>query len=293
MRVICCNFAGFCQGVCRAIDRATALRRTFETVLTDGNLVHNRRVLADLAANRIVPLENDSSLPQPDACLLIRAHGVSPERREFLRRQPLPLFDATCPEVGKIAGLIKRQAANGAAIFIFGDPDHAETRGLIGYARGRIAAGEDLAAMEGFSQHLLSSGNFFSSDFPIALFAQTTADHDAFLDFSVQFLRQFPRAEIFDTVCQATKERQRELQDLRRRPDIDAIVVVGDRTSSNSRKLFQLAAEGEKRTMFIESVQQIDPADFHHCKTVLLAAGASTSQTDITAVRTFLESLYV
>lgn len=297
MKVIRCEFAGFCRGVCRAIDRASRLRQTYGTVLTAGELVHNRRLLERLAANRILPLENGNGErtwtgndPRETACILIRAHGISPQRRRELQTWRLPLFDATCPEVGKIAGLIKRQAAAGFAILIFGDANHAETRGLLGYGGALTMAGESLETLSTFASKYRQSGRSFGPD-RVALFSQTTASQDAFFEFCEHFRRTFPRGLIFNTICEATKNRQLELLTFTRQPDIDAIVVVGDRTSSNSTKLARLAADCGKTTFFVQSAQALKLADLAGHRTILLAAGASTCREDIDAVENALKAI--
>ena len=148
MKVLRAQSAGFCWGVERAIDIARDLAAEGggqRTVYTDGPLIHNRQMMERMEAEGVREVgdyQSQSAIDvgastQEDSVVVVRAHGISPERRQYLKGIGLPFHDATCPDVGIIAGKIKNHARKGFDIVIFGDPEHPEVIGLMGYAEGR------------------------------------------------------------------------------------------------------------------------------------------------------------
>ena len=224
------------------------------------------RVAADLAA---IPA---------DAPLLVRAHGITPERRRELLAATAHLVDATCPDVARIQGIIRARVAQGRAIVILGDVGHAEVLGLLGHAqgRGRVVSGagdiDSLPADLG----------------PVTFVSQSTQDETAFVATAEAIRARFPDAEILDTICDATKSRQRELRDLAARAD--RLVVVGSRTSANTCRLADIASR-LRPTVFVGGADEIRAADFAGAHVIGLTAGASTPDATIQSVRLRLESL--
>ena len=147
MKVIRAKSAGFCFGVERAIGIAIGCTDGGRyKVYTDGPLIHNRQMMERLQKDGILEIgdyKSESSIEDEirksdeNSILVFRAHGVSPERREYLKSLGMPCKDATCPDVGKIAGIIKMHSNKGYTIAIVGDPNHPEVIGLLGYAGGR------------------------------------------------------------------------------------------------------------------------------------------------------------
>ncbi|MBN1558056.1 MAG: 4-hydroxy-3-methylbut-2-enyl diphosphate reductase [Lentisphaerae bacterium] len=275
MKVLVARSAGFCWGVRRAVETAERLGREGR-VFTDGPLIHNRGVMQELAQRGIRTCTNPAAL-QDGACLLIRAHGIAPERRRTLQGLPLTLVDATCPDVARIQGTIRRYARRGCRILILGDPGHAEVVGLLGYAEGRgtvVTGPRDVEALA-------------PAPGPVCLVSQSTQFTEDFDAVAAAVRRRFPAAETVNTICEATRNRQAELVDLARRTE--AIVVVGDAHSANTMRLVALARR-HGRTVHVEHAGQIDPATLRDCRTVGLTAGASTPAGVIEAVRKRLES---
>jgi 4-hydroxy-3-methylbut-2-enyl diphosphate reductase len=154
MKVIRANSAGFCWGVERAIQVAREEARGGEkTVYTDGPLIHNSQMMTALGREDIREVGNYQSASQLDlpqdnekeSVVVVRAHGISPKRRKYLQNLGLPFRDGTCPDVGIIAGKIKAHAERGYDVVIFGDPEHPEVSGLLGYAneRGHVITNEE------------------------------------------------------------------------------------------------------------------------------------------------------
>ena len=276
MKVILAKSAGFCWGVRRAVEKARRLAREKKApIWTDGPLIHNRQMMEQLAKERVHETSQPESLA--GGTLLIRAHGIPPDRREMLSRLAVDLEDATCPDVAKIQGLIKRYAAHGCHILIFGDEGHAEVIGLLGYAenRGRVvnsvADVDRLPAME-----------------PVCLVSQSTQFPASYEQIAGAVRRRFPGATVLDTICKSTRNRQQELMEIA--AVADAVVVVGGLHSANTLRLVELART-LKPTVHVQTADELDPKDFLDMRTVGVTAGASTPEFIIEQVRQRLERM--
>ncbi len=280
MRVVVAKSAGFCQGVRRAIGAAEqlALDGAFTAVCTDGPLIHNSHETARLAALGVRTL-SPGEVPSPGSVLMVRAHGVSPRRMATLTALPgVKVHDATCPFVRNIQNVCREESESGRFVLILGDAGHAEVQGLSGCAEGRcavVSGPEELKALP-------------DPGLPVSLVSQSTRDEASFAAARAAALERWPDARVINTICGATRTRQSELTKLAE--ECDAIVVVGSPHSANTRRLAEIA--GRSRPVFLaEDATSLDPAAFAHFRTVGLAAGASTPDSDISAVRGFLEKL--
>lgn len=288
MKVIRAKSAGFCWGVERAIqvarEESQGGRRT---VYTDGPLIHNRQMMDALGKDDIQEVGDYKSKKKIDfseentkeSVVVVRAHGISPQRRDYLKSLGLPFRDGTCPDVGIIAGKVKLHAEKGFSIVIFGDPEHPEVIGLMGYAKEK----SHVVTNENDITNLPDLGE------KVAMVSQSTMFTHEFKYLSNLLSAQYPGMLIFDTICGATKERQSDLVDLVKE-GADAIVVIGGKHSANTRKLAKLAASYERPTFHIETVEDIERADFDNYDTVGVTAGASTPEFIIRKVCERLES---
>ena len=278
MQVLLAKSAGFCLGVRRAVEKAFATAtESGDPVFTDGPLIHNPGMLAELERHGIHVADDLAALPA-GATLIVRAHGIPPERRKTLLAATPRLVDATCPDVARIQGLIRSRIAQGRSIVILGDAGHAEVLGLLGHAQGRghvVSNPDEVAALP--------------ADLgPVTLVSQSTQDEESFAAVADVVRARFPDAEILDTICDATKSRQRELRDLADRADM--LVVVGSPTSANSRRLADIAAH-LRPTVFVNDANDIRTDDFVSARIVGVTAGASTPDATIQAVLQRLRSL--
>ncbi len=277
MRVLTAQSAGFCWGVQQAVDKARRLAlETGGAVHTDGPLIHNEQMLACLRAEGI--RETDDPAALRDGTLMIRAHGIPPSRRAWLAGLPVCLADATCRDVARIQGLIRKHAARGFHTVIFGDPEHAEVLGLLGFAEGRGHVVQSPKEVEALPAGLE----------PVCLVAQSTEFVDFYAAVAAAIRRRYPGAVVLDTICAATRERQAELGRLAR--EADAVVVVGGRASANTLRLVELARR-DKPTFHVQTAADLDTAALRAFRTVALTAGASTPDFLIAEVRRALESV--
>jgi 4-hydroxy-3-methylbut-2-enyl diphosphate reductase len=275
------------------VERAIKIAEAYsqegkQKVLTDGPLIHNSQMMERLEGERIHEVGdytseaelNLSEEEKENSVLVVRAHGISPERRKYLKNLGMEFKDATCPDVGIIAGRIKAGARKGKNTVIFGDPKHPEVIGLLGYAGGRghvVQNDEDIAQLPE-----LEGG--------VAMVSQSTMFIHEFERLSGVLREKYPDAEIYDTICGATKERQTDLRKLVQE-GAEAIVVIGGHHSANTRKLAKLAQDHDRPTYHIETAEQIDEEEMRRYQVVGVTAGASTPDFIIDSVEKRLQAI--
>ena len=289
MKVIRAKSAGFCWGVERAIQIAREEAQGGKRrVYTDGPLIHNRQMMNALSKEDVREVGDYQSKEELDleeteekeSVVVVRAHGISPKRRDYLKGLGLPFRDGTCPDVGIIAGKVKSHAEKGYRVVIFGDPDHPEVIGLMGYAQGRghvVHSPEDL-------QNLPDLGE------KVAMVSQSTMFTHEFKALTRQLAEKYPSLIVFDTICGATKERQSDLVELVKE-GADAIVVIGGKHSANTRKLAKLASSYDRPTFHVETAEDLDSEMLKEFSTVGVTAGASTPEFIIRSVCEKLENI--
>lgn len=289
MKVIRAKSAGFCWGVERAIQVAREESQGGNrTVYTDGPLIHNRQMMDALGKDDIQEVGdyqskqeiNVKESEEKESVVVVRAHGISPQRRDYLKGLGLPFRDGTCPDVGIIAGKVKSHAEKGYQVVIFGDPEHPEVIGLVGYANGNahvVNKEDDISNLPNLGEK-------------VAMVSQSTMFTHEFKYLTGLLAEKYPEMLIFDTICGATKERQSDLVDLVKE-GADAIVVIGGKHSANTRKLAKLASSHDRPTFHIETAEDLLPADFEKFTVVGVTAGASTPEFIIRKVCERLEEI--
>ncbi len=253
--------AGFCFGVRKALDKLIEIRnQTGGPVRTLGPLIHNEQVLEALKKRSVIELGDNEEVAGKH--VVLRAHGVTPEKRKQLQEQNAIVCDATCPKVGQVQAIVKKFARKGCPVLIIGDRGHAEVDGLLGYSgnTGFVVTGpEEAGNLTGGSE--------------VCVVAQTTQDPLIF-EQTVEIIRKkYTTCHEFNTICDATSERQAETQTLAGESDI--MVVVGGKHSANTRRLAEIASKHCK-TVMIQTVNDISPEIFVGVHRVGVTAGAST-----------------
>ncbi len=197
--------------------------------------------------------------------MLIRAHGVPRDIEDELRRNCGQVRDATCPKVKKAQLAIAQATAGGAMLLLFGEADHPEVAGLVSYAAG---AAHVFNSRDELDRLNIQAGK------PYVLAAQTTQDSGVFAQIRDELASRVPDLVVLATICDATGQRQAEA--LRIARAADKMVVVGGRSSGNTRRLAGIAANAGIRTFHIEDASELDASQFSPGDTVGLTAGAST-----------------
>jgi 4-hydroxy-3-methylbut-2-enyl diphosphate reductase len=289
VKVLRAKSAGFCWGVERAIDIAREYaQKGRHPVYTDGPLIHNRQMMEVLTGEGIREVGDYRSQDKlavsratdAAAVMVVRAHGISPERRAYLKTLGMEFRDATCPDVGIIAGKVRMHAKKGFRTVIFGDPQHPEVIGLLGYAEGQghvISGPADIDALPDLGEK-------------VCMVSQSTMFTDEFERLAERLRGRFPGALVFDTICGATKDRQSDVVELRRQ-GCEAIVVIGGRHSANTVKLAKLVELQELPCFHVETATELDLSALGRFRTVGVTAGASTPAFLIDEVCRKLETL--
>jgi len=264
LEIVLAETAGFCMGVRRAVRMvldAANDPRTALPIKTPGPLIHNRQVLQVLERRGV--LRMDKCAGDGTGTAVIRAHGLSLQDQEELRRHCSRLLDATCPHVRRLQEIAKRCAEDGYLCVILGDSGHAEVEGVLSYAgdAGRVVAGpQDVAGLP-------SAGK-------VAVAAQTTQDAELFRRTVEAIRARYGECETFDTICRSTHLRQEEVRSLAK--DVDAMIVVGGSNSANTRRLAEISAATGTPTFHVETEDQLDTERVLQFRRIGLTAGAST-----------------
>ena len=277
MKVLIANKAGFCMGVRRAVDMTLDLvNRGEENIATFGPLIHNPQVLEVLEDKGVKVLKE---VPERrDGTVIIRAHGVPPERKEALLHSGLTVKDATCPRVVKVQAIITRHLSEGRMTVIIGDRNHAEVEGLLGYAGpGALVVSNETEARS------IAIGH------PYIIVSQTTQDEATFEQLTKILLARFPDGRVFNTICDSTHKRQDEVRRLCR--EVEALVVVGGKTSANTKRLADIASGMGCPVFAVETEDELDREALRRFATVGVTAGASTPTWMINRVVRALESI--
>lgn len=262
MEIIVAEHSGLCYGVKRALTTARRTRRAKPgEVTTLGDLIHNPRVVADLAAEGIGSADTPEEVRT--GTVIIRSHGVAPDVFRRLRRRKIDVVDATCPIVQNIQRLVETLARRGRQVVIVGHRDHPETRGLVGYSRGRGVVVEDAAQARELPSRKAR-----------AVVAQSTHDLEAFEAVAAALVGKTRELTVYNTICDSTRTRQRAAAELAGR--VDTMFIVGGKRSSNTARLYEISKRVRPRTFFIENAGQITPAMLRGARTIGISGGAST-----------------
>ncbi|MCG6879400.1 MAG: 4-hydroxy-3-methylbut-2-enyl diphosphate reductase [Deltaproteobacteria bacterium] len=262
MKVILAKTAGFCMGVRRAMEMVMAESNKKEGPLfTFGPLIHNKQVLDLLEAKGIKATDDTTGLSA--GRILIRAHGIPPRQREMLQNSGLKVIDATCPKVTRVQAIIRHQSNKDRSTIIVGDKDHAEVIGLMGYSKNPA--------------HLIEKksdvANLPQLERPFVV-AQTTQDAEDFKEIVAALQVRFPDIQVFDTICDATHERQAEVRTFK--SQVEGVVVVGGYHSANTQRLAKISEEEHLPTFHVETEKELPREALSRMKIIGLTAGAST-----------------
>ena len=269
-RVVLASPRSFCAGVERAIDIVEeALDRYGPPVYVRRQIVHNAYVVADLERRGAVFVEELDEVPD-DAMVVFSAHGVAPAVRDDATRRGLSVVDATCPLVAKVHTEARRALRNGNTVVFIGHPNHDESEGLLGEdldpANPRIRLVE--TAREAKELEV---------DDPTRLsyLTQTTLAEDDAADIVAALKTAFPNIgePPSSDICYATTNRQRAIRDIAE--EVDTVLVVGSRNSSNSLRLVEVAQRAGAAAYLIDGADEIDPAWLADSDSVGVTAGAS------------------
>ena len=277
MEVIVAKTAGFCFGVKRAVEQVyEQIEKAERPVYTFGPIIHNEQVVEDLAQKGVRVIDTEEELETVrDAIVIIRSHGVGKHIYDLLERNGVTVVDATCPFVKKIHRIVQEQQAAGRRVIIVGNPDHPEVQGIRGWGDEGTLVVENADQIENLP---------VSTKDKLCAVAQTTFNYNKFQDLVEKFEKKGYDILVLNTICNATQERQVEAR--RIASEVDAMIVIGGRHSSNTQKLYEICQKECKNTYFIQSLGDFNPECVNSVRSVGITAGASTPNQIIEEVHT-------
>ncbi len=300
MKVIIAKEAGFCFGVKRALNLITRLHEQETCIQIYGQLIHNRSVLENLEKKGIKTITQLDGLDKKKK-LAIRTHGIPKDTESYLKQQGIDILDATCPLVKKIHHIIEKIDHQKNRIVFVGDRNHPEVIAATSYAPAdSIDVIHSLDEARQFPaittpNKPATGAQRFQNQTQLSVIAQTTLDADFFQDVISILSKKTEKMTVYDTICQATKERQDAIKELA--PKVDCVVVVGGKNSSNTRKLVEIAVKRNQNTFHIESSRDLEePGFFDKIKSfqsVGITGGASTPPDEINKVKIYFKSLEI
>jgi 4-hydroxy-3-methylbut-2-enyl diphosphate reductase len=270
MEIVLAGPRGFCAGVDRAVEIVERALEIFGSpVYVKHEIIHNRQVVADLRDRGAVFVENLADVP-PGSVLIFSAHGVPPSDREAARARGLRVIDATCPLVTKVHLEAIRYARQGYHVLYIGHRGHPEPIGTLGEIEPHQGTLIETQA-EAETVAVPDSER-------VVVLTQTTLSVQETREILERLRRRFPKLMLppKEDICYATTNRQAAVAELSR--DADLVLVVGSQTSSNSKRLVEVARAAGRPAHLVQSPEEIDPAWLEGIRTVALSSGASAPE---------------
>ena len=277
MEVIVAKTAGFCFGVNRAVEQVyEQIEKAEKPVYTYGPIIHNEFVVKDLEKKGVCVLNTEEELSAlTDGIVVIRSHGVGKHIYDLLEAHHITVVDATCPFVKKIHRIVEKQTAEGRRVIIIGSPEHPEVQGIRGWGNDTTLVVEKPEQIDDL---------LLSKEEKLCIVSQTTFNYKKFQDLVEKFEKKGYDILVLNTICNATQERQVEAR--RIASEVDAMIVIGGRHSSNTQKLYEICQKECKNTYFIQSLGDFNPECVNSVRSVGITAGASTPNQIIEEVHT-------
>ena len=269
MRLELARSAGFCYGVRRAVQMAEMAAEEGRPCVMLGPIIHNRDVIAYLESIGVGLVDTPEEVP-PGTAVLIRSHGEGRPVHEALARLGRPVIDATCPNVSRIHQIVSRAEEGGRLVLIIGTRTHPEVAAIAGWCRRPVVL-EGVAELSNWLETAPER-----RDIPLTMVLQTTSTRFIWDSCVEKAKKECTNLKIFDTICNATCKRQSEAQALAARSD--AMVVIGGRESSNTKRLAELCGALCPMVVWIERAAELEPSNLCRKASIGITAGASTPE---------------
>lgn len=281
MKVMTAKTAGFCFGVKRAVEKVyDQVNQGKKEIYTYGPIIHNEEVVADLESRGVKVLESREELQNLEhGTVIIRSHGVGKEVYRLIEEKGLELVDATCPYVRKIHRIVRERSEQGNQIVIIGNDTHPEVEGIKGWCVH--------PAVVINSQEQAESLRLPESQ-KICIVSQTTFNYNKFKNLVEIIDKKGYDIDVINTICSATEERQLEAGELADK--VDAMIVIGGKSSSNTQKLFEICKTNCVNTYYIQTLDDLELYSLPPVNCVGITAGASTPNYLIKEVQEYVRN---
>lgn len=285
MQIIVGKTAGFCYGVKMAVDGAIEQAKTNKgNIFCLGELVHNKQVILDLEKCGVKFIENIQEINNKNSRLIIRAHGVNKGIYDIANSTGIELIDYTCPNVLKIHKIVQEFEKKGYYIFLTGIDGHPEIIGTKSYC------GKNFSLISTEDDVEIAIRDFEKSNMDkLLLISQTTYNVKKFQNIKKILEEKISKEVdliIKNTICLATEQRQKEMDKIA--DFVDMVIIIGGKNSSNTKKLYEIALEKCKNTVYVEKKEDLENLQFNDIGKVGIMAGASTPHSSIDEVVNFL-----
>lgn len=278
MKINLAKSAGFCFGVKRAIGIALKTINSASPVYMLGEIVHNEEITEQLKRSGIKKVKKLAS--GKNRTLLIRAHGVSIKLADKARGLGFKIVDATCPMVKEIHKIASEMEKRGYAIIVIGDKEHDEVRGIIGQLKKKAIIIEDKKDINFTGINKIKKA---------AVVVQSTQNIER-VEKIVNILKpRIKELKFFNTICRPTNIKQQEIKKLPLKNDI--MIIIGSKTSANTKRLYEISKSLNRRTFWIQAKHDLKPEWFKNAKNVGISAGASTPDTTIREISSFISRI--
>jgi len=284
LEVICAKTAGFCFGVKRAVD--TVFKQIEEhkgdKIYTYGPIIHNGEVIKELEERGVIIIHSKEELEEVnEGVVIIRSHGVGKSIYDLLEEKNVKVVDATCPDVKKIHRIVQEESENGNAIIIVGNSNHPEVQGIEGWITSESLVVEEAKDIEKMCSLTHQK---------CIIVVQTTFNLEKFKDLVEIIKKKGYDISVLNTICDATSKRQEEARKIA--GQADAMIVIGDKNSSNTQKLYEICQNACKATYYIQTLEDLEFDQLESVKTVGITAGASTPNTIIEEVQNSVRIIF-
>ena len=284
MEIILAKSAGFCPGVRRAVDMVyeqTKEKEGIEPVYTYGPIIHNDEVVKDLEEKGVKVIHSLDELDHlVKGTVIIRSHGVSRHTCETIEANGFHIVDATCPFVKRIHNIVEEQGKEGRDIIIIGNPEHPEVQGIQGWCLTPSTVIHTVDEAVSFSQQ---------NDKKLCIISQTTFNYIKFKELVEILCKKGYDINCINSICNATAVRQEEARTIASKAD--AMIVIGDKNSSNTQKLYEISKKECENTYYIQTLVDLDLTAFESIRNVGITAGASTPNNIIEEVHTAMSEM--
>ncbi len=278
MKVQLAKTAGFCFGVKRAVDTVyeQVKKHKGKRIYTFGPIIHNEEVIKDIERHGVTVLNSIKELEElREGIVIIRSHGVAKSICDILESNGISYVDATCPFVKKIHHIVQEESSKGSHIIIIGNSSHPEVEGIRGWAGNNVTVLQNEEEAKNFKIE--------NENQKVCIVSQTTFNYNKFKDLVEIISEKRYDIIVLNTICNATKERQEEARRIAKRAG--AMIVIGDRRSSNTQKLFEICRNACADTYYIQTLDDLDMNQLRSVETVGITAGASTPNNIIEEVQ--------
>ena len=276
--------SGFCFGVRNAVDKTNEILKKEQNkkIYCLGELVHNKTIVNELKKDGLIFID---TIEQAEDTTIIRAHGVEKKVYEIAKKKNIDLIDLTCPSVLRIHKIAEEYALENYYIFLIGKKEHPEIIGTYSFCGENASIISEIEDVDNAINNLKKSNLN-----KLLIIVQTTYSTKVFDEIVKEIQEKIPQnisIEVKNTICRATELRQEETKKISK--EVELMIIIGGKNSSNTNKLYEIAQKECKNTIFIENSEELDKEKILKFEKIGIMAGASTPQKSIDEVIKLLE----